>query len=136
MKAIGQARKAIGQARHRFWGEYSAVIALKFDSEEELKNALPQLKVEVVGDYLHASGHRELCQGFSQVKEQTNSCVAFTAGVMLDRIVDKLVEFGADRRKILSMAKSINYGERFEINVPWKDDSPELELKENNNGPQ
>lgn len=92
--------KARGQLRHRFWGTYSAVIGLVFASEAEAMEAR-----QTLGDDWQPSDKHPaalLWVGDSDA---------------LERVSDVLEAHGADRKKISSIAKSIDYGEPFEIEL-------------------
>jgi hypothetical protein len=91
--------KAKGQLRHRFRGEYSAVIALAFDSDYECKEALKRLGES----WKPANSPKALV--WAGNFDQLETCKAL------------LGSFGADVKKIDSMRKSVDYGEPFEIEV-------------------
>ena len=126
--------KAKGLLRHRFWGEYSAHIILDFDSVEECEAAIPCLKNNInFGSFKNVNGGTTESEGWRQcVKEnikQTYASIEVDSPT-LDLVVARLVEFGADECKIKSMAKSIDYGEQFEIEIEVKDPNQiEMELK-------
>jgi hypothetical protein len=88
--------KAEGQLRHRFHGEYSAVVVLCFDNAEDSSLALPLLP------------HWK--------KSETNKSVLIWVGDSdeLREIKTLLGKYGADESKIDSIKKSIDYGEKFE----------------------
>lgn len=94
--------KGQGQAKHHFHGTYSATIGIYFGSEEEAKKALEKL------------GSKWIIP--QQVKPL--GLVANASGDELDAIIAQLVSFGAKEKKILSCAKSIDFGEKFEIEIP------------------
>ena len=93
--------KATGQLRHRFWGNYSALIGLGFDSEAHAKAALTSGK---------------LGEGWKPGKDP-RAIVWVGDAKALEGVKDKLEASGADRRKIDSVAKSIDYGERFNVEI-------------------
>jgi hypothetical protein len=102
--------RAHGHLRHRFWGEYSAVIALKFDTPEEAAKALKELP-----DWKAA--------------ETAPSCITWVGdSAALELVKDKLETLGAERKKIDSIAKSIDYGEPFTVDVPEPVDYVNREL--------
>lgn len=90
---------AEGRLKHHFWGEYRATIALKFATPELAAQALPQFpdwkQSEIVPSALTFFGDRD-----AVTKQE-----------------DLLVTLGADRRKISSLAKSIDFGEAFTVTV-------------------
>jgi len=87
--------KAQGQLRHRFWGEYSAVIALVFESERDANLALP------------------LLPNWTHGKQSKNVLVWVGDSDELRDMKNLLGKYGADEKKIDSCAKSIDYGEKF-----------------------
>ncbi|TXH17011.1 MAG: hypothetical protein E6R03_04630 [Hyphomicrobiaceae bacterium] len=111
--------RASGQLRHRFWGRYSVRIGLKFEGMEEAKQGFRILKEALPKD----------------MKPIVNACGqlwtpgAFLVGDLpmvalevdqddMGAVKDMLEKFGADRKKIASVATSIDFGERFEISLP------------------
>lgn len=104
--------KAKGILRHRFWGEYSAAIALEFASEEDARAALVVLKDWAPG------------------AKSPNVLVWTGNSEALDVCKETLTKYGADPSKIDSCAKSIDYGEWFEVTIPVKDESASLENKD------
>jgi hypothetical protein len=95
-------RKARGQLRHRFHGEYSAVIALGFDSEADASECLPILSAKVNG--WEAGKNKKALVWVGNSEE-------------LDACTHVLVSFGAEEKKIASLAKSIDYGEPFDVAI-------------------
>lgn len=88
---------AKGQARHRFWGEYSAAIALIFDRRK------------------HAEWVQECFLKDWDLAESGNpALVKIASKDETDAVVEVLTQYGAEKKKILSIAKSIDYGEPFE----------------------
>jgi hypothetical protein len=96
--------KAFGQLKHRFHGEYSAVIALAFDSPEHALDALSVLSIKV--------------KGWSVGEKNKNALVWVGNSEQLEACTSVLVSFGAEEKKIASLAKSIDYGEPFEVSIP------------------
>lgn len=94
--------RARGRLRHRFWGEYSAVIALEFGSVEQARAALPVL---AESEPWHLS-------------REPRCLVAVVNRTALDRIKLQLWRFGADEKAIDSCRTSIDYGEPFTVDVP------------------
>lgn len=90
-----------GQLHHRFWGEYSAVIVLSFKDTCSSRDAL-----KVLGEpwKIHDKNSRALF------------CIC--TNDQLGQVTAQLVSFGAEEKKIASLAKSIDFGEPFEIEVP------------------
>lgn len=93
--------KGRGQLQHHFWGEYKASMVLVFDSPESANDALA-----VLGKAwkLHSKEPRALTW--------------FGDSNGLDFEKGQLVGFGANRKKIDSVAKSIDYGEEFFVEIP------------------
>ena len=90
-----------GQLRHRFWGDYSAVIAIGFSSEEDALLALPTLKV-----------------GWSISESDAKYLVWIGDSESLDLQKKNLASFGADESKIDSLKYSVDYGEKFNVTIP------------------
>lgn len=114
--------KAKGQTRHRFWGKYSAHIVLQFDTQEEALKAMPLLNLDIkFGEYKTASGNMKASEGWHHLThgqgEVQRALFIEVADPALEKVVDRLVLFGAERNKILSLAKSVDHGEVFEINI-------------------
>lgn len=91
---------ATGQLKHHFWGDYYASIALCFTSDDNASAAQPLLgdkwkKAEKVKSVLLWHGNSE----------------------ELDICKQTLVKYGADGSKIDSVAKSVDYGEPFTIEM-------------------
>jgi hypothetical protein len=97
---------ANGQLQHHFWGEYRASMVLLFDSAPMLDAAL-------------ASG---MLKAWERSEKRPGTVLHwFGSGDELDPAVDELVACGAERRKIASIAKSIDYGEPFEVDFEVDD---------------
>ncbi len=98
--------KGKGQLRHRFHGEYSAVIILIWETVQDASDS-----VKMMGGpwTIHNTEPRAtVWQGNS---DDLAVCT------------ERLVEYGAEREKIASLAKSIDFGEKFEITIPDVPDS-------------
>lgn len=91
--------KANGQLRHQFFGTYSAVIALGFDDEYQASKVLPLL-----GSGWKVGSKPYILSWHGDADE-------------LDTCKEVLGSFGADKSKIDSCAKSIDFGEKFTIEV-------------------
>jgi hypothetical protein len=111
--------KAVGQLRHRFWGRYSARIALKFESQELadlafllLQEALPKDMKPVVN-----AGGGLWKPGAYRDQKMPVVCLEVDSDD-LEAVKALLQSLGADPDKIDSMATSIDFGERFEIWLP------------------
>lgn len=85
-----------GRLRHRFWGSYSALIGLRFANESHALAALPLLGA-----------------GWAQAKDMPDCLVWVGDKDSLERVTDVLVSFGAERKAIASLARSVDYGEPF-----------------------
>lgn len=116
--------KAKGLLRHRFWGEYSAHIILEFESREDAEKAKEILNNDIeFGDFLSANGGLYESSGWGLIPYRDKAKVECMLSVEaadpgLARIIERLVKYGADEKKITSMAKSIDYGEPFTIEIP------------------
>ena len=95
--------KAEGLLRHRFWGDYSAVLILKFDSPESCLIALPRLAPKGAE--------------FGWDQSETNKCCALAVvdSDQLSKLEAHLETLGAEKKKIASLAKSVDHGEPFSI---------------------
>ena len=91
---------ASGQLRHQFFGTYSAVIGLVFDDEYSATQALPKL-----GSNWKLADKNKKALIWVGNSEELKSCKTV------------LGSFGADIKKIDSIAKSIDFGEPFSIAV-------------------
>lgn len=109
--------KAKGQLQHHFWGTYSATLILKFQSEKDREKAIPFLTVEKLGAYRNANGATVQETGWQTHPADATATLIHAGKETLEAITEKLVAFGADKKKINSMAKSIDFGERFEIEM-------------------
>lgn len=108
--------QAKGRLRHRFWGDYSAVIALTFNSASDAERAL------------------KILTDFKVHPEYPDSLVWTGNSEQLEQIKTVLGEHGADVQKIDSLKYSIDYGEPFEIDVLPPADYTNLELFPQENG--
>jgi hypothetical protein len=91
---------AKGQLKHHFWGDYRATIVLQFATPALAREALTQFP-----DWdIHSEAHPEVISyhgGGDELKAQENL----------------LVSLGANRKKLGSLAKSIDFGEPFTVTV-------------------
>lgn len=116
--------KAKGLLRHRFWGEYSAHILLEFESREDAEKAKEILNDGIeFGYFFSANGGRCKSSGWIFIPLRDKAKVECILSVevaepTLSKVIERLVKYGADKKKINSMAKSIDYGEPFTIEVP------------------
>lgn len=93
--------KGKGLLRHQFWGAYSATIALAFNSENAASDAVKVLGKEWV------------------IANQNSSVLLWTGNSEeLNNLKDVLARYGADRDKIDSIKRSIDYGEEFYVEIP------------------
>jgi hypothetical protein len=87
---------AEGQLRHRFWGEYSAVIALRAAND-----ALVTLK-----EPWH-------------IGEKNKNVLVWTGNSdELSALKDRFTNYCDDVKKIDSCKYSVDYGEPFEVDIP------------------
>lgn len=92
--------KANGRLRHRFWGNYSALIGLWFEDPASAKMA--QMKL-----------------GSDWVPGKSPDVLVWTGdSKALEQVKQVLGGFGADTEKIDSLAKSVDYGEPFTVEIP------------------
>ncbi len=98
--------RAEGQLRHRFWGKYSAAMVLVFDAPEMLDAALAAGKFA----------------GWRRGEKRPDICLVWDGDSdALEPAKDELAAHGADRSKIDSIAKSIDYGEPFAVEFEVED---------------
>lgn len=112
--------KAKGQLRHRFWGRYSARVALRFDNEADAVQGSEILRTSMPADMkpvINACG-QPWKPGVFWHKSAPTWCVLEFDQDDVNAVLDVLEKFGADRKKIDSVATSIDFGERFEISLP------------------
>jgi len=91
--------KAKGQLQHHFWGDYHASIVLVFDDAKAAQDALNVL------------------DGWKAHKKEPRALEWFGKEEAFKLVKAKLVELGADEKKIDSIAKSIDYGEPFTVTI-------------------
>lgn len=103
---------------HHFWGDYSCEIDLTFVSEREAKRALPALHIELKEVYTDPAGKPIKSIGWVQGETYPNTLLISAGGEDVDRVVDQLVSFGADRNAIMSTKHSIDKGEPFKVKIP------------------
>lgn len=125
---------ANGLTRHRFWGEYSAHIVLEFESKECALACMPLLNDGInFGDFKNAGGGRTESSGWHHVKDSQGDaakCLFLeVADPALTQVVDRLVSFGAEKKLILSLARSIDYGENFDVFFEIPDPNGQQEMK-------
>lgn len=95
--------KGEGQLVHHFWGDYCCDIVIRFDTAAEAETVLES---GLLGEHWSQSAKDD----FAIVALRINRD-------QLETIKDALEAQGADRRKIDSVARSIDYGEPFEIRM-------------------
>ena len=98
-----------GLAAHHFHGNYWASFALAFDTEEEAAAAC-----RVLGAPWEVRPRRD-------GRATGVRCQASDLDGGVERIVAQLVSFGAERGAILSLAKSVDYGEPFTVTIPLEE---------------
>lgn len=117
--------KAKGFGRHRFWGEYSMLLVLQFESREEALLALPVLNKNMdFGTFLTAGGCIAISEGWRHICDaqgEAAQCLYCDAGTALDAVIARLVGYGAEEKKITSMAHSIDYCETYHIEMEVPD---------------
>jgi len=92
--------KGQGILRHRFWGEYSAALAIQWRDSHEASAAL-------------ASGI--LGPGWTLGATRADVTVTTVDSAGLDALVDRLVAIGAERSAIASLAHSVDYGDPWDV---------------------
>lgn len=97
---------ADGRLQHHFWGEYRASMVLVFDNAPMLDAALAAGKFK----------------NWERSEKRPETVLQwFGSGDELDLAVEELVAHGAQKEKIASIAKSIDYGEPFEVELEVSD---------------
>lgn len=97
---------AEGRLQHHFWGEYRASMVLLFD------NAL----------MLDATEASDKFKNWERSKKRPDTVLHwFGSSDELEIAMDELAANGAERKKIDSIAKSIDYGEPFEVEFETPD---------------
>lgn len=99
---------AHGRLNHHFWGEYSAGLALVFDTPEDVLMALPKLSPHGLPAWRQGEKSPHLA----------HICVN---SAQLTQLKTHLGKLGADEDKIDSCAHSIDYGDPFTIEVEVED---------------
>jgi len=93
-----------GQLRHCFFGSYSAVIALSFTNPSDASLALPLLG-----------------QGWKIAETESRALIWQGDSAQLSACKEVLGSFGADTKKIDSLAKSVDFGEPFQVELNVED---------------
>ena len=91
---------ARGQLQHHFWGDYSASIGLMFGTASLARQA----QASTLTEWKVSTAHPDVLQFHG-------------TGAALKAQENPLVRLGADRKKLTSLAKSIDYGEPFTITL-------------------
>ena len=108
-----------GRVRQRYWGDFSIMVLLTFNNEEEARKALPAMQqVKPTETFLDAVGAKCMPTGWVQGEEYTDMLIIEVGGHDVDKIVSQLVEYGADEPKILSQKHGIDWGEEFICSIP------------------
>jgi len=110
--------KAEGRLKHRFWGEYSALIILIFEDEREARKAIPAMEFKPTTSIQQADGSTHDSCGWIQGETYPDTLQLEVAGDDLKQVESKLVEYGGDAKKIGSLAKSVDWGEAFYVSIP------------------
>lgn len=100
-----------GQLQHHFWGTYSASIVLQFATPEDARIA-----------------EQEAFHMFHQHPTEPRALVFYGAETALKAAESALRSHGADMSKVQSLARSIDYGEPFTVEVTLSDGSQQLTL--------
>ena len=92
-----------------------------FESASDRELAIPHLVVSA-SQIMCADGCLRTMSGWERLDAETRH-FAYTqlADPELDHLVDIMVSFGANREKILSLAKSVDRGEIFNFEIPVED---------------
>ena len=109
---------ARGILKHHFWGHYVADIVIAFKDVAAVPIALEKLKLKI-----HEPTYRGATGGLFRtewkVSMQDSRAIMISAeGDALEEIQLLLCSFGADEKKMNSMATSMDSGEVFQIEIP------------------
>lgn len=94
-----------GLARHHFWRDYYATIIVTFKPQRLLTAEV----IEAVLPSFNIATHPD--------QPEMLTATFFGGDAALDTAIAELVAVGAERGKILSIARSIDWGEPFTVNV-------------------
>ena len=94
--------KCIGQLQHHFWYDYHATIVLLAPDSKSADQI-----AELLGENWTIFGVGHKYGVYFRGKNHK-----------LEGAIKQLCSFGADRKKITSLAKSIDFGEKFDVNIP------------------
>lgn len=122
--------KVKGQLRHRFFGDYSAKIGLKFESEQQAKAALPLIKArlpEPMEMVREADGRLNYGGIFESNNDQV--LLLMVASQDMNAVKALLSSWGADPEAIDSVATSIDFGQPFTCEIPLDAVEPEATLE-------
>lgn len=93
-----------GRLRHRFWGEYSAVLAIAFPDEATARLAVSRLNTDSLQ-------WEQIDRGVRIVVDSDQ----------LETVKAHLSTFGADTRAIDSLRFSVDHGEPWTVEIPVPD---------------
>jgi len=97
-----------GRLRHRFWGEYSAVLAIAFPSAGDAKAALPILNAA--------------CAPHEWETGKDPAVLVAVADSDGTAAIEAILEgFGAAPGAVSSLAHSVDYGDPFRVSIPVPD---------------
>jgi hypothetical protein len=115
--------KAKGQARHRFWGDYTVFVSLAFASEEEADAAIEPLSI---GELKWAHPNQR-----DTGKAMGRGLYIILDSAQCDVMEAHLAKYGVPKGKMFSIAHSIDYGEIFEVTlaVGEKADKNQIEME-------
>lgn len=111
--------RAQGLERFHFWGRYSVDLILQFQTADEAVRSL-----DVLNRVKHTHQRHDACGGVRapgawQVgAKNKNVLVAWIDTDDIPAVHEQLASFGADLKKVGSMAHSIDCGEPFELDIP------------------
>ena len=102
---------ARGQLQHHFWGTYAASIVLQFETE-----------------YCAGRAQQTVLTMFSPHPSESRALQYHGSGMALRTVEALLKRLGADPAKLGSVARSIDFGEPFTIDVVLSDGSTQTTL--------
>ena len=106
-----------GFCRFHFWGDYNQTFVLRLSSAEEAANVIELLNCTAMTTHARdACGRLLQIDRWRHCKDPKYIAIMVT-GQDIDTLTDMMLRMGADKRKIGSMARSVDRGEDFEIHM-------------------
>lgn len=116
---------AEGQLRHRFWGEYSTLIGLTFDNEQEAAAAHRALGVDWKPVSVQGSLTGLVWQGSSSALDAVKELLRERYNLTIAPCGFRHCTTQCKNASIDSVAHSIDYGPAFTLEIPVEEEVPE-----------